>query len=316
MSSIQFVAERRKRWEKLETRLEGHLENADQWLELSQLYRGLCTDISLAYSYRLPEPSIQYLNQLAARTHAVLYKDSFLYRWDFKAWFFRLPYMMMGNRYVRMGFGLFWIPFLISCALAYANNQFAEHIVGAEMLAQFNEMYSEKAVRASAAEGAGAASFYIFHNVSIGLQCFGWGVLFGIGSIYALIFNGILLGTVFGYMLSGEYAPNFGEFVLAHGPFELTGICLAGACGLKVGYALVDTRGMTRLKSLRKEALDTLPMIAFASLLIFLAAFIEGFVSPSNLPLAVKVAIMALTAFALLVYFNLPRLRPGGVPWN
>ena len=98
------------------------------------------------------------------------------------------------------------------------------------------------------------AGFYIQHNTTIGLQCFAWGLFFGLGSLYELLSNGMILGTVFGHMAVSPNARNFFTFVTAHGPFELTAIVFSGAAGLRLGSGLIDTQGQTRLASLRREA--------------------------------------------------------------
>src|SRR5262249_4910670 len=128
------------------------------------------------------------------------------------------------------------------------------------------------------------AGFYIQHNTSIGLQCFAWGLLFGLGSLYELASNGMILGTAFGHMAVRPNARNFFVFVTAHGPFELTAIVLSGAAGLRLGWGLIDTQGETRLASLRREATRALPTVGAAAVLFVLAAFLEGYVSASKLP--------------------------------
>ena len=40
------------------------------------------------------------------------------------------------------------------------------------------------------------AGFYIQHNTSIGLRCFAWGILFGLGSLYQLFYNAMFFGTL------------------------------------------------------------------------------------------------------------------------
>src|SRR5262249_5201675 len=122
-------------------------------------------------------------------------------------------------------------------------------------------------------------------------QCFAWGLLLGLGSLYELLSNGILLGTAFGHMARGPHAANFFTFVTAHGPFELTAIVFSGAAGLRLGAGLIDTQGETRLASLRREAARALPVAGAAVLLFVLAAFLEGFVSPSSLPYSGKAAV-------------------------
>jgi uncharacterized membrane protein SpoIIM required for sporulation len=149
------------------------------------------------------------------------------------------------------------------------------------------------------------AGFYIQHNASIGLHCFAWGLLFGLGSLYDLLSNGILLGTIFGHMTRGPHAANFYTFVTAHGPFELTAIVFSGAAGLRLGSGLINTHGQTRLASLRREAARALPIVGAAVILFVLAAFLEGFVSGSSLPYAAKASIAAITAALLIAYVSL-----------
>ena len=84
--------------------------------------------------------------------------------------------------------------------------------------------------------------FYIYHNTSIGLECFAFGLLFGVGGLVALVFNAVQLGAVFGYMSTVPEWHVFSQFVTAHGPFELTAIALSAAAGMRLGFALIDTR--------------------------------------------------------------------------
>ena len=92
------------------------------------------------------------------------------------------------------------------------------------------------------------AGFYIQHNASIGLRCFAWGILFGLGSLWQLLSNGIGLGAVFGHMAVSPHAANFFTFVTAHSSFEFTALVFAGAAGLRMGWGLIDTHGQTRAR--------------------------------------------------------------------
>jgi uncharacterized membrane protein SpoIIM required for sporulation len=149
------------------------------------------------------------------------------------------------------------------------------------------------------------AGFYIQNNTSIGLQCFAWGILFGIGSLAQLLDNGRILGGIFGHMAVGPHASNFFTFVTAHSTFELTALVFAGAAGLRLGWGLIDTKGQTRMASLRREAKNALPALSASVILFVLAAFIEGFVSASPLPYMIKASIAILSALLLLTYLTL-----------
>ena len=112
-------------------------------------------------------------------------------------------------------------------------------------------------------------------------------------------------------MLVSPQSGNFTGFVTAHGPFELTAVVLSAAAGLRLGWSILDTRGWGRMASLRRTAPEALEIVGLATVLFFLAAFIEGFVSPSTLPYEAKAGVAVLTAGMLVAYFLLPFLARG-----
>src|SRR5690606_20677456 len=96
---------------------------------------------------------------------------------------------------------------------------------------------------------------------------------------------------------------NFFQFVTAHGPFELTAIALSAGAGLRMGLGLFSTGGLRRIDSLRRSALQAVPIMSAAVVLFFLAAFTEGFVSPSPLPYVVKAAWAIMSSGLMMFYF-------------
>jgi uncharacterized membrane protein SpoIIM required for sporulation len=156
------------------------------------------------------------------------------------------------------------------------------------------------------------AGFYIMHNTGIGLQCFASGLLLGIGGLFATVFNAAFLGAAFGHMLTLPQRPNFLEFVTAHGPFELTAIVLSAAAGMRLGFSMIDTHGLSRGAALQAAARETMPSMGAAMVLFALAAVIEGFISPSSLPYALKAGLAIFCTLMLLVYLvvlGYPRSR-------
>ena len=154
------------------------------------------------------------------------------------------------------------------------------------------------------------AGFYIQHNTSIGLRCFAWGILFGIGSLYQLLYNAIVLGAAFGHMATKPHGANFFTFVTAHSAFELTAIVVSGAAGLRLGWGLIDTQGQSRVSSLAPRGASIAARGGNVAVVLFvLAAFVEGYVSRSSLPYSTKAAVALLSAAAILAYLTLGRRR-------
>jgi uncharacterized membrane protein SpoIIM required for sporulation len=187
-------------------------------------------------------------------------------------------------------------------------------LLGEEQLTEMEQNFSGMSGR-HGTENFAMATLYIRHNTGIGLGCFVGGLLIVPGLIVTL-FNGGFLGASFGYMATtdAQSAGNFFNFVTAHGPFELTAIVLSAGSGLKLGASWLFTRGLTRSASLRKGGRETMPMMGTAMVLFFLAALIEGFLSPTSAPYWIKAGVAVLASLSLMVYFvvlGFPRRPPG-----
>ena len=134
--------------------------------------------------------------------------------------------------------------------------------------------------------------FYIWNNVRIGFQTFAGGILFGLGALFYLLFNGLYIGTVTGYVVHAGFATNFFSFTSGHSAFELTAIALCGAAGLRLGYGLVAPGRLRRGDALRLAAREAMPLVIGAACMLVLAAAIEAFWSPrTEIPPPVKYAV-------------------------
>jgi uncharacterized membrane protein SpoIIM required for sporulation len=283
---------------------------ADDILRLGELYRSACTDLMLADDHDLPRETVAYLHALVGRAHNLIYRAS---GFDFRDWgralFQSAPRRLRSDPALRVAALAFWGAFLFAGLLAAGREGFAARVVGEPVLEQLDQLYSEPvdAVRADGARRSDTlmAGFYIQHNTSLGLRCFALGIVFGLGSLYELLYNAIFLGSVFGHMAGGPHAGNFYTFVTAHSAFELTAIVFSGAAGLRLGWGLVDTQGQSRIASLRREAANALPAVGAAVVLFVLAALVEGYVSASSLPYSVKAAVALSSAAAIITYLAL-----------
>ncbi|MBY0398398.1 MAG: stage II sporulation protein M [Thermoleophilia bacterium] len=289
-------------------------------LRLGELYRAACTDLMLAESHDLPRDTVAYLHGLVGRAHNAVYRAKGFRFNDWGASLFgEVPRRLRTDPALRIAVLAFWGSFLLCALLAAGRPGFSKQVIG-DFAEQMEDMYAEPIEKAAEKGGRSdsmMAGFYIQHNTSIGLQCFAWGLFVGLGSLYQLVSNGVILGTVFGHMATSPHAGNFYTFVTAHGPFELTAIVLSGAAGLRLGWGLIDTQGQTRVASLRREAANALPTVGAAVVLFILAAFIEGFVSASPIPYSAKAGIAIASTLLLLVYIGLggrTRKAPSPVP--
>jgi uncharacterized membrane protein SpoIIM required for sporulation len=313
MRVADLLEQRRSNWRDLEqlcAALESRRTRRMSGRQISRfaaLYRGVCADLALADAYHLPPTTVEFLHQLVGRAHNQLYRSA---RFRVKTWatelFVSVPGLLYRDGCLRLAFILFWGMFLLAMFLASAASpypEFAGETVGRENLAFYEQMYNEPPSSRDFDTAAGMTSFYTSHNTTIGLRVFAAGLLLGVGGIFETIHNAQLLGAVFGHMTTVPQRPNFFHFVTAHGPFELTAIMLSAAAGMRLGFALVWTGGLTRSDSVRQASTRAMPAMGAAIVLFLLAALIEGYVSPSSLPYEVKAAVAAISTAILMIYF-------------
>jgi uncharacterized membrane protein SpoIIM required for sporulation len=290
-----FVGQRTHAWRELDMLLgqekELYAHDGPTISRIASLYRALCNDLVRAQSARYTPDLMSHLNGIAGRAHSALYGARPIRAFGVSAFILReFPQSLRKNwRFFLLSTALFVLPWIVGQAGTMASPGFAKHVLPQEQLEQMAHMYS-KSVNDGRATGidAGMAGFYVAHNVGIAFRCFGTGILFGLGSVFFLVYNGLQIGTVTGWVYNAGFGTNILTFMCGHAPFELTAILIAGAGGLRMGYALVATNGRTRIGSLRSSAREVGALVVGAACMLVIAAFIEGFWSPSSLPAQVK----------------------------
>ena len=130
------------------------------------------------------------------------------------------------------------------------------------------------------------------NNIVVSLFAYCAGFLFGLGTLYILGLNGLMLGAVFAFVNQHGLGGQLLSFIVAHGCVELSVMCLSGAAGAAVGEALVRPGAGGRVASFRDAALQSGPLLLACTLLLVGAGLIEGFVSPDpSFPLWSRVTI-------------------------
>jgi uncharacterized membrane protein SpoIIM required for sporulation len=315
MNKQRFLSRRRPVWKRFEQLLHEHQRTAREVREFSRLLRELSNDLAIIRSRDWGQGLVSYLNDLVARGHNAFYRAA-PSEWGRLVSFLTtgFPRLFRANAgYFFVAAALFLVPLGATWAVVQTDPTAALRIIPSEQLEMFDSMYRSQrdrdATDSKAAEdekvpweedeedglegGFGEertamAGFYVQHNVGIALQCFARGLLLGWGTIYTLLFNGITIGAVAGYVLSLGYAERFLSFVVSHGSFELTAIAIAGGAGLMLGDALVHPGQRTRVDALRFRGLEAVQIAGGAAAMLVVAALIEAFWSPAPIPSMTK----------------------------
>jgi len=310
-SQDDFVAARTREWQELDQLVATgeaiHGKDGAAISRAAALYRSLCTDLMRCRAARYTPDLSGYLDALAGRAHSTIYG----------AQPFRMPGLVAlfardFPRALRANWRLFAIPFAVGLLGSLASDEFAMKVLPGPALEAMAHAYSKgfDAGR-DAGTNTGMAGFYVYNNVGIAFRCFATGILYGTGSLFFLVYNGLFTGAAVGYVMSAGYGGNIWTFMCGHAPFELTAIVIAGGAGLQMGYALVDTGGLTRVGSLRRAAPAIARQILGAAMMLLIAALVEGFWSPSSLPAPVKWSASGLFTVLVMLYLTLAGRRIG-----
>ncbi len=313
----RFLGERRERWAELSRLLDSAPRLAKlppkQITEVTALYREVCTDRMRAEHIGCPPDVTAHLDHLVARAHNALYSSRrYSLRQALRFVAFEFP------RALRANWGpflwanvLFWLPFAIGLVGALRSEKFAISVLPAELLDSMAEAYAKGfAEGRSGHQDAAMAGFYVYNNVGIAFRCFATGILFGAGSLFFLVYNGVVTGCVMGHVIRTGGGLNILTFVAGHSPLELTAIVISGAAGLQMGRALIVTNGLTRLGSLTEQRRPLSAQIVGAAVMLLGAALIEGFWSPSALPPGVKWTFGAVLLVLVVSYLTFAGREP------
>ncbi len=275
-------------------------------------YRQLCQQLALAEERGYSSQLVDRLQQLAMRGHQQFYRHrSHLGAQLIGFLLAGFPRLVRQEwRAVLAGIVLFFGSLILMGLLAWGFPELIYTLMDPEHVRSMEQMYDPAARRIGrfAERDSGddwvMFGFYIMNNIGIAFQTFASGLLFGLGSLFFLLYNGLVIGAVAGHLTRIGYGDTFWSFVIGHGAFELTAIAFAGAAGLKLGWALLAPGRMPRAQALRQAAQTAIRLVAGVILLLLIAAFVEAFWSSMTYASSLnKYLVGALLWLLVIVYF-------------
>lgn len=317
MKQSLFESHHQRQWhtfaEQL-TQLEQGKAKAADVADFPHQYRRLCQHLALAQQRGYSSYLVDTLQQLALRGHQQLYRHRSQLTANILAFLLaEFPRLVREQwRFVLIA-GLLFFGSLVGIALlVYLYPDLIYSIISPQQVADMQGMYNPDASRLGrAAERAASEDwmmfgYYVMHNIGIAFQTFAAGLLFGLGSVFFLIFNGLVIGAVSGHLTDIGYGQTFWSFVIGHGAFELSAITLAGAAGLQLGWSLVAPGRLARSEALRLAARKSVRMLCGVMVFLLIAAFIEAYwSSTTRIEPWIKYAVGAALWLLVAVYLSL-----------
>jgi uncharacterized membrane protein SpoIIM required for sporulation len=307
----RFVEDRRARWARLGTLVErarGRVArlSAEEVLELGALYRSATSDLAVARRDFPRDIVAERLNDLVAAAHALVYSESPASGRGLRRFVTReLPASVRAALpFTLAAFALVVIPAIVTFAAGIIQPDIASSALGEEA----RRSLIERTPGTEIPEGlrAQVGPVIIVNNITVAIAAFAGGMTAGLYTVFILVVNGTELGTVFAVLQRAGVASSLVIFILAHGFLELSAIFLAGGAGLRLAWAILHPGERTRGDALRIAGGQAMRVMLLVAATLVCAGLIEGFVSPSTLAPAGKLAIGVVTGLALWSYILLP----------
>jgi uncharacterized membrane protein SpoIIM required for sporulation len=315
----EFIRARQDAWARLQTFLEQarRLSLARVPLEVfregSALYRQTVADLAYARMGFPDHPVVRELEHLVGHAHSILYQAG---RAQSRNWmdFWRATWPMrvrQAARPILLATGLFWAGAILGFFLTARNPVLESFFVSPPMRAAIaaKRLWTESLTRMAPAASSGIA----VNNIRVSLLTWGLGLTFGIGTVWLLVLNGVMLGAIAAACLRAGMLLPLTEFVVAHGSLELPAIWISGGAGLLMAQAMLFPGRYSRRVELRLKGRSSVQIMVGIVPVLLVAGAIEAFVSPSNIPGVAKALLGLSLAVALLGYVvarGHPRLSP------
>jgi uncharacterized membrane protein SpoIIM required for sporulation len=311
----RFVALKQGSWEAFRSRATAvetqglrDLDGAEV-VAFAAAYREVAADLARARTYGVDPRVLAYLERIVGAGHNALYglrgvrrlPLTHLLLHEFPAAAYRARW------YVLVAALLFFLPGIVGYALVRERPTIVHEILPDVMIARAEGGEYERAAGRGYAEAPSpylplVASSIITNNVQVAFGAFAFGITAGLGTVLVLAFNGLFFGAVLGLFANYHLAGWILTFVAGHGVLELTAIFIAGGAGLLVGRALVAPGDLARRDALVVHGRLAIRLVGSAACLLVLAGLIEGFLSASGSPAAVKLAVSAASAVLVGLY--------------
>lgn len=312
MKQQSFEAKHQASWNELLIALDGLDSRKGEPVpsDLPALYRRVCQHLALARERQYSAGLVDRLNGLVLRGHQRLYGTQPALGLAWFRFFARdFPVAVRARwRSVLLATALFFGP-TVGLSLAVPHwPELAYLIEEPQELAKYEGMYSSgnEAFGRKDQSDTDLMMFghYIWNNVRIDFQVFASGILAGLGSIFFLFWNGLHGGAVAGHLTRVGLGANFWPFVVTHTALEVTGLVLAGAAGLELGWRVIAPGRFSRLGALRESVRQAQPLLYGAAMMTVAAAFFEAFWSSSaRITPTVKYAVGGSLWAAVILYF-------------
>ncbi|MBX2865513.1 MAG: stage II sporulation protein M [Leptolyngbyaceae cyanobacterium MAG.088] len=325
MNIQRWIARREPSWQQLDALLR-QAENhglaslgTDNIKALASLYRSVSADLARARTQQMGETLVQDLQALTSRGYGQIYQGARRQNWQAVLEFYGYDFPTTVRQswgYIAIATALFIVSGLIAWWYSWQDPTFMSLVLGPDFVESVRESEELWTVSILGQEPV-ASSAITINNIGVALKAVFGGITFlvwtipiftppGVFTLYLLVFNGLMIGSVATLVAQTNLAYELWAFVFPHGSLELPAIFIAGGAGLLLARAILLPGNYRRLDALKVYGLQAAKLVYGIVPMLIIAGIIEGFFSPSPLiPSPVKYLVGTLLFAGLVRYCSM-----------
>lgn len=310
MREVAFIKQNKEKWLDFEQAIFGRTKkNPD---EMASLYVHLVNDLSFAQTYYPKSKTVVYLNYLASQIYQKIYKTKRTEKNKLVAFFaWEVPLLLhQYRRYLLYSFLFFFLFVAIGVLSGKYDPDFARLVMGDHYVNMTLENIKDGNPVAVYKTGSnwGSAFGITFNNLRVGMMCYVYGIFAGVGTLYIMLQNCIMLGS-FQYFFYEQGV--FWESVRGiwiHGSMEIFAIVIEAAAGLILGASILFPKTYSRINSLKIGFKNSFKIFISTFPFTIAAGLLEGFITryskemPNWLNVFIILGTLSLISFYYLIF--------------
>ena len=312
---IRFRNKNENNWKRLEEYnmrfLKGFkLTTKQEIREFAKLFRLVSYHLTYAAANFPNSETYAYLNRLVGVSHNHFYVRESSTLLDIKYYLlYGFPKAVRDSwRYWVLAMGLFVLGLLFAGLYVGLEPERVGEILPVEMFGNVSDIELTGEVEW---DYPLMSAVIMTNNIAVSINAIGLGILAGLGTVYILVYNGMIIGGLFGYFhQAGMDMLIAYSLVLPHGVIELSAIFLSGGAGLMLGKGLLIPGKYKRTHSIIIHAKKAAMLIPGIVLMLIIGGLIEGFFTPLPIAPEIKLGFAALTGIGFYAYILWKRYEP------
>lgn len=305
MREAAFVRQNKDKWSKFESVILNNVQISPD--ELSRLYIEVSEDLSYAHTFYPQSDTHQYLNMLAAKAHRKIYKTEkesshklvHFFTKDFPLFFYKYQKQLL------IAFLSFSIFVFMGALSASVDQSFVRAILG-DGYVDMTMANIEKGDPMAVYKQAHQVDMFLgitINNIKVAFMAFVFGILLGVGTIYIMMMNGLMLGVFQYFFFSKGLGWESVRTIWIHGTIEISVIIVAACAGLVLGKGLLFPGTYTRLQSFITAVKDGMKILLSTVPFFILAGFLESFVTRYTKMPDLLAVLIILGSLALILFY-------------